>query len=101
MDGTMLEDSNRKNEVERSGFSFYSLGRKSWVHFLMVLVLIFVQSTDNFALGKEIKVDEEGSLVDLTVQNQGRNLVSSFLFNTMPMQKYFLLIQSFHDQGEV
>lgn len=65
---------------------FYSIGRKSWVHILMVLVLIFVQSKEKFALGKEIEVDEEGSVVDLTVQNQGRNLVSFVLFGmTMTM----------------
>lgn len=88
-------DRNNRSEVEGSGGLlshkkkggkainfFFPLGRKLSMHFLMVVVLIFVQSPDNFALGKEIEVDEEGSLVevvDLTIQNERRNFVSSVL----------------------
>lgn len=96
-----MEDRNNHNEaVKGSGglvlskkkgetsflFSFRSTRRKSWMHVLMILVLIFVQSNDSFALGKEIEVDEEGTVVDLTIENKGRNLVSSFLLE-MTIQK--------------
>lgn len=96
-----MEDRNNRNEAdEGSGglvlskkkgetsflFSFRSTRRKSWMHVLMILVLIFVQSNDSFALGKEIEVDEEGTVVDLTIENKGRNLVSSFLLE-MTIQK--------------
>lgn len=106
------ENRNTCNEVERSGgflsrnkrggkviylFPFRSLGRKLWMHYLMVVVLIFVQSPDNYALGKEIEVDEKGGLVDLTIQNTGRHLVSVLFALTIGIK--FLLIQSFPNQG--
>lgn len=96
-----MEDRNNRNEAEGSGglvlskkkgetsvfFSFRSTGRKSWMHVLMVLVLIFVQSNGSFALGQEIEVDEDGTVVDLTIENKGRHLVSSFLLDTT-IQKF-------------
>lgn len=79
--GGLLSHKKKKEGGKGTLFCRSLFGRKSWMHFLLVVGLIFVQSPENFALGKEIEVDEEGALVvDLTIQNDGRHLVSSFLF---------------------